>query len=144
MLRLREAGREDRERLNEVHLAAAGSDLAGSDLYWDELLMRGGVLIAEIGGLAIGFGSIDTRATEQIKHLYILPEHQGTGIGARLLKALEEIGRRAGLDRLRLHSAPGAVRFYERHGYREAGSGEAIGHDHEGVEMIKHFGEEAI
>jgi GNAT superfamily N-acetyltransferase len=137
MLKIRKAGPEDKGLIHKVHLAAAGGVLAGNPSYLDDLIRSGGVLIAELDSLIIGFGSIDTKAMEQIKHLYILPKYQGSGVGSMLLEAIEEVGWRAGLDRLRLHSAKAAVGFYERQGYREAEPGEVIGHDHEGVEMIK-------
>jgi len=50
---------------------------------------------------------------------------------------LESIGWEAGLDLLRVHSAPGAVNFYRRHGYRLVETAAQLGHDHEGVEMMK-------
>lgn len=93
--------------------------------------------MAEAEGCIIGFGGIDVNATEQLKWLYLLPQHQGVSIGSQLLRQLESIGWEAGLNSIRLHSAPGAVEFYRRHGYRPVVSVDEIGHDHEGVEMMK-------
>jgi ribosomal protein S18 acetylase RimI-like enzyme len=137
MLNIRMAREEDEDSIRGVHLAATGNTVNDSESYWDEPIRSGRVLIAEQDNLVIGFGTIDVHATEQIKHLYIASEYQGAGVGAKLLRELEEIGWRAGLKTLRLHAAPAAARFYARQGYREADESEVIDHDHEGVQMIK-------
>jgi GNAT superfamily N-acetyltransferase len=69
--------------------------------------------------------------------LYVLPEYQGAGIGANLLRELEQVGWTNGLAVIRLHAAPGAVEFYQRHGYSLVAEDDRVVHDHEGVEMIK-------
>ena len=99
-------------------------------------------MVAEVEGAVIGFGGIDIDATEQLKWLYVLPEYQGAGIGARLLKELEQVGWTCGLSAIRLHAAPGAAEFYQRHGYSRVAEDDSednrVVHDHAGVEMIKH------
>lgn len=55
-----------------------------------------------------------------VKRLAVSPEHQGTGIGAAMTKAIEEQARQDGhadikLDALASNSA--LIRFYERAGY---------------------------
>jgi GNAT superfamily N-acetyltransferase len=131
------AREEDKDSIRRVHLAATGNTVTDSESYWDEPIRLGRVLIAEQDNHIIGFGTIDIRAREQIQHLYVASDYQGAGVGAKLLKELEDIGRRAGLKTLRLHAALAAERFYARQGYREVEPSEATGHDHEGVQMIK-------
>jgi GNAT superfamily N-acetyltransferase len=58
-----------------------------------------------------------------IRHAYVLPEHQGTGIGGALLAHLMGTPHLAALPRRPLlvgtwADAVWAVRFYERHGFR--------------------------
>jgi ribosomal protein S18 acetylase RimI-like enzyme len=95
------------------------------------------VIVAERERQVIGFGGIDLQATEQIKYLYILPEHQRGGAGTEVLRELEKAVWAAGIEEVRLHSSPGAVGFYVRQGYKEVEAADQVGHNHEGVEMIK-------
>ena len=65
-----------------------------------------------------GFAYLREPATLVISRLYILPSHQGRGIGLRLLGALQERHPDAGT--LRLFTAaenPRAVAFYRREGF---------------------------
>jgi GNAT superfamily N-acetyltransferase len=121
-----------------IYESAVGNRAKRDDSYWDHLLLAGGLLVAEKAGRVIAFGGIDIGAAEQVKYLYVLPEEQKTGVGSEILDRLEEIGWRAGLLSLKLHSAPGAVEYYKRKGYEVVEAGERTEHDHEGTEMIKH------
>lgn len=62
------------------------------------------------------------RSDFYLSHIAVLPERQGAGIGARLLRAMEDRARRLGSARLVLdvdeHNG-GARAFYDRRGYRE-------------------------
>jgi GNAT superfamily N-acetyltransferase len=95
------------------------------------------LIVAATDDQVIGFGGIDVTAAEQLKWLYILPDYQSSGLGSKILQQLEMIGWRCGLQRLRVHAAPGAVGFYERHGYVRVDQAQQTEHDHEGVEMVK-------
>jgi len=54
------------------------------------LLEGEAIHIAELNGKLVGFVSV--WAVERfIHHLYVLPEHQGRGVGGALLKACEDI-----------------------------------------------------
>jgi ribosomal protein S18 acetylase RimI-like enzyme len=59
-----------------------------------------------------------------INALAVLPEFQGRGLGARLLKLAEELARESGADTLSIIAAEenaGAYDLYLRNGYRAAG-----------------------
>jgi GNAT superfamily N-acetyltransferase len=138
VFRLRQAITEDNEAIQRVYCYLVGPP-TGQERTWSRLIQEGWLIVAEVEGEVIGFGGIDIDATEQLKWLYVLPEHQGAGIGARLLDELEQVGWTRGLTAIRLHAAPGAVEFYLRHGYgRVAEDDSEVVHDHEGVSMIKH------
>ncbi|CAN5299597.1 GNAT family N-acetyltransferase [soil metagenome] len=65
---------------------------------------------------ATGFG--DTEA--EVKRMFVLPSHRGTGTSVALLGQLEQFGRERGYARLVLETGteqPDAVRFYEREGF---------------------------
>jgi GNAT superfamily N-acetyltransferase len=128
---------QDKETIQRIYHAVVGPHAHQDEALWDRLIQRGGLVVATDKGRIIGFGGIDVLATEQVRWLYLLPKHQGTGFGSRILQRLESIGWEAGLDSLRVHSAPGAVGFYRRHGYRLVEAAAPMEHDHEGVEMMK-------
>jgi GNAT superfamily N-acetyltransferase len=137
MSEIRIAQPEDKETIRQIYHAMVGPHADQDEARWDRLIQQGGLVVAQIEGRIIGFGGIDVLAAEQLRWLYLLPQHQGAGMGSEILLRLESIGWAAGLDSLRVHSAPGAVNFYLRHGYRLVETAAKIGHDHEGVEMMK-------
>ena len=136
-MKIRTAKAEDKDSIRQVYFAAVGPQARLDEACWDQLIQSGGLIVAQIEGRIIGFAGIDVKATEQVKWIYLVPQHQGAGIGSKILRRLEGIGWEAGLDSLRLHSTPGAVEFYQRHGYRGVEEAEQLGHDHQGVEMVK-------
>ena len=140
MLKIRRAVFEDRGAVREVYANAAGRGAAFDENYFDRLVGAGGLLVAEDAAGVVGFGSIEVGAAEHVRWLYVVPGRQRGGVGSGLLGQLESIGWEAGLSSIRLHAAPGAVEFYRRNGYRDATPEEEVGHDHEGVEMLKERG----
>lgn len=86
-------------------------------------IRAGRTLVAEVSGQVVGMAVYGTHDDDLVLwKLYVLPEHHSRGIGRRLLEAVlaraAELGHRslsvsvvAGNDR--------ALRFYERHGFRE-------------------------
>ncbi len=60
----------------------------------------------------------------QLVHLFVAPEHQGTGLGHRLLEFGERMIAADGHDELELHARVenvDAIAFYERHGWTVTG-----------------------
>lgn len=56
----------------------------------------------------------------EIKRMYVLRSHRGSGVANDLLAAIENAGRGRGATRLVLHTGNqqhASIRFYARHGY---------------------------
>jgi GNAT superfamily N-acetyltransferase len=99
---------------------------------WHEPYMKRSELVDEIargvefwgwheaGGLAGVMGLQNVRDVTLIRHAYVLPSHQGRGIGAALLTHLVAQTTRPLLVGT-WAAAEWAIRFYERHGFRLAG-----------------------
>lgn len=54
--------------------------------------------------------------------LYVQPEHRGNGLGARLLRTIEQEAVALGFSKLLLNPTAKAIPLYERCGYRSADS----------------------
>jgi GNAT superfamily N-acetyltransferase len=84
----------------------------------------GEVLVAYAGNDAIAIGALKELdpGVGEIKRMYVVPAHRGTGVARRLLEALEQLARERGFGTVRLdtHDAlTEANRLYEGAGYRE-------------------------
>ncbi len=136
---VRAAALKDFDALWKIYQSTLTEAAKRDDEYWERLIRQGGMFIAEVKEMAIGFGGIDFDATEQIRYVYVIPEHQRSGLraGLRILETLEAAARKKGIGLVRLHSTPNAVRFYEKAGYSAVRVEDATGHDHPGVEMAK-------
>ena len=89
----------------------------------DWLLPTTAVWVAECAGSLVGFCSV---SEEKLEQLYVHPEFQGKGVGAKLLQKAREVSPK----RLQLYTFVRnreARRFYERHGFRAI----AFGQDNE-------------
>lgn len=75
-------------------------------------------IVAEADGVLAGFGLLD-RQRGEVAAVFVHPEFCGKGIGTRLLRELEDLAWKNGLDRLRLFASLNAVNFYRAAGYRE-------------------------
>lgn len=73
-----------------------------------------GVLAEDSASRLFGFGVADLAGNE-IDGLFVAPEAQGTGLGGRLLRALE--AKLPPATRIHLAAALNAVAFYSAHGY---------------------------
>ncbi|MFE4545452.1 GNAT family N-acetyltransferase [Arthrobacter sp. NPDC056727] len=74
-------------------------------------------------GTAVACGALrqlDARSAE-IKRMFVLPGHRGSGAATAVLRSLEAEAALRGLTELKLETGteqPDAIRFYEREGYR--------------------------
>jgi putative acetyltransferase len=73
-------------------------------------------------GSAIGCGGLRrlTETEAEVKRMFVLPNHRGTGVSTAILDQLEVFGRENAYSRLVLETGdrqPDAVRFYQRQGY---------------------------
>ena len=137
MVTIRRATLLDRSSVESVYATVVGTSLGLSDEEWRRWLAIDGIVVAEENNQVIGFGGIDVTAGEQLRWVYLLPEFQRSGIGSKILHELETVAWTSGLRSIRLHANPDAIEFYSRHGYAPIPDHEQIGHDHDGVEMVK-------
>jgi predicted N-acetyltransferase YhbS len=90
-------------------------------------------ILAEAAGVAVG--SIVYRRDGEgfyLGRLGVLPAWRGRGVGAALVEAVADAGRREGARRISLNvrlALPGNVVFFRRLGFREAGQGAHPGFD---------------
>jgi GNAT superfamily N-acetyltransferase len=78
------------------------------------------------GGSPIGTGTLRQLppGVAEIKRIYVSPDHRGRGVGAQLLDALVDDGRRRGVGLIQLDSAPfqrGAHALYLDRGFTARG-----------------------
>lgn len=80
------------------------------------------VVARDMQGTAVACGALrrlDVDSAE-IKRMFVLPSHRGTGVAPAVLRSLEAEAVRLGLRVLKLETGtaqPDAIRFYEREGY---------------------------
>lgn len=82
---------------NEVYVALAGEEIAGC-----------GAIVFD-GALA------------ELEHMWIRPEHMGTGVGRALFLHIKERAVNLGVPELEISSDPNAEGFYQRMGARRIG-----------------------
>ncbi|GGZ87695.1 GNAT family N-acetyltransferase [Streptomyces subrutilus] len=96
------------------------------------------VLVARLGGEVVGTvrGNVDGDGTGRIAKLCVHPRLQGHGLGARLLRAVEEaLAGHDGTVRFRLHSghrSESNLRLYRKAGYLAVGGRTAS----DGVQLV--------
>jgi len=84
------------------------------------------VLVARDDRVAVGCGALRRHAggVGEVKRMYTQPDHQGRGIGGRILAEIEALARSEGLASLVLETGdrhPAAWRVYERGGFARCG-----------------------
>jgi GNAT superfamily N-acetyltransferase len=105
-----------RERATEAFRLAVSND-------------RMDVLIAFVGGKPVGLASVYVGIFSMrygrrcfVEDLVVLPDQRSTGVGAQLLEAACDWGRKHGCDHLQLNSGNGradAHRFYKANGMEQ-------------------------
>jgi len=76
---------------------------------------EGVALLLEEDGRLLATGTL---VDDHVDRVYVDPDHQGRGLGQRVMAALEARARQAGLTTIRLAASIPALAFYERLGYR--------------------------
>ncbi|NNH74454.1 GNAT family N-acetyltransferase [Nocardia uniformis] len=88
----------------------------------DELDRTADHLLARLDGQPVGTGRLTVRADIGVLgRLAVSGKSRGTGLGAALVRAIEERARERGLTAVELHSQTQAIGFYERLGYTAFG-----------------------
>jgi GNAT superfamily N-acetyltransferase len=87
-----------------------------------EFLIRHPVYCAARGTRVVGFYAISgTGAERELEHMWVDPQHIGTGVGRVLFTHLLKQLRSLGVRRLRVASDPNAEGFYRAMGCRRVG-----------------------
>jgi putative acetyltransferase len=117
----------DRETLEEtIALYRETWPLLDIEDFKNGYFLNGGTFLVLLqDGRVIGTGALrrmeDTIG--EIKRLWILPEHQGKGLGYRMMTELLAVAREKGYAKVRLETdsiyQPKAVGFYKRMGFYE-------------------------
>lgn len=95
------------------------------DLEMDEFDDKAEHFVALRDGRAVGAGRlIVTGGVGVLGRLAVLPDDRGTGLGAALVRAIEEHALGLGLGTVELHAQTHALGFYRRLGYAEYGDEE--------------------
>ena len=81
-----------------------------------QLVAGGGGTVAIEDGCMLGYGVLNAGSGE-VEALFVEPAQHGRGIGALLMRAVEEMARAAGQPRLFLSASLNAVAFYQRAGF---------------------------
>jgi N-acetylglutamate synthase-like GNAT family acetyltransferase len=68
--------------------------------------------------IAIGRLHFNSPMEAQIRFMAVTPRWQHSGLGSRILRALERRAKVAGAASVVLNSRDGAVPFYQKHGYK--------------------------
>ncbi|MEO7053731.1 MAG: GNAT family N-acetyltransferase [Rhizomicrobium sp.] len=84
------------------------------------------LFVARENGDAVGMGALRRHpgSIGEVKRMYTMPDHQGRGIGRRILAEIEALARREGLASLVLETGnnfDAALRVYQRDGFRACG-----------------------
>ncbi len=74
--------------------------------------------VYDFNGSILGVGGVELN---EIRLLYVAPEHRGEGIGKALLDHLASMVPSTPFADIFVYSTPSAVGFYRAHGFRENG-----------------------
>jgi GNAT superfamily N-acetyltransferase len=95
------------------HLIAAVADNFTPERVLVQLAKRQ-VFVAVVDSSVVGTASLHGRV---VRSVYVDPDHQGTGIGGKLMEAVEELARSQSIDGVSVPSSITAQEFYRRRGF---------------------------
>ena len=103
--------------------ADLGYDGTGGFALADVDVPRAVLVVAYANGNPVGCGALRPYQTDiaEVKRMYTVPAWRGRGVAAAVLAELERQARTFGYPIMRLETGdrqPGAIRLYERSGYR--------------------------
>jgi len=102
------------------HIARLGSSLPVGGDYAEEIA-RFPVWVAELDSEMVGALVVQPQSDHlRLANIAVRPEHQGKGIGRRLLSKAEDEARAGGYQEMRLFThagMPDTIAFYERRGW---------------------------
>lgn len=80
--------------------------------------------VVESNKIIVGFAAMTDGGV--LSWLYVHTEYQGRGIATALLRQVERLARKRGLDKLNVEILPSARRFFERNGFLARGENPAF------------------
>lgn len=110
-----------------AELSAAYADIPGANhfrLDVDEVAPgRGAYMIARRSGVPVGCGAVRRidAGTAEIKRMYVVPRERSSGVGRRIVEALEREARALGVSRVVLETGTrqdAAIALYEKLGFQ--------------------------
>ncbi|SHE63240.1 hypothetical protein SAMN04487965_0309 [Microbulbifer donghaiensis] len=107
------------------------------DIEWDDQEETAQHFLVLEDGVAVGTGRIT--AAGKIGRMAILKSVRGSGLGFRLLEAICEYAREAGVNRVYLHAQRHAEGFYSKAGFVADGP-EFVEANIPHIKMVRHFG----
>ncbi|WP_097460657.1 GNAT family N-acetyltransferase [Mangrovitalea sediminis] len=105
----------------------------------ERMLSQGWTIVAVNGGEMAGFAQLHPES--YINMLYVAPKHCRQGIGAALLKALEEKVLVAGLPVVQAHASLVSRNLFRKMGYRALAYAPVTRH---GIELPRHLMEKTL
>ncbi len=121
---------EDAEACSNIIRTCIGVDAGLSETVREKLLRsetpkamldRARMYYVAVHQSEAGLAAVGALDLNEIRLLYVSPEHQGRGIGGNLLAHLESMVPPAIFSDIFVYSSPGAVGFYEGRGFRNRG-----------------------
>jgi|ERR1700683_2417453 len=95
------------------HLIAAVAENFSPEQVAEQIAARQ-AYVAVVDGVVVGTASLQGRV---VRSVYVDPNHQGKGVGARLMDTLEQLARKQNVDTLSVPSSITAQAFYQHRGY---------------------------
>jgi GNAT superfamily N-acetyltransferase len=91
-----------------------------------EFITANEVFVAAEGNNILGFCALALREDKaELEHMWVKPEHMGTGVGRKLLIHAKERARALSARSLEISADPNAAGFYEHLGARQIGTVES-------------------